>query len=93
VNKRKQPGLIYNRIKDFRKSAGLTQEDAARQSSVHMLPFSKAERGITNPRLATKKKLATFFNTTIEYLFPVDGEGQPLLREDVDRKEEEVIAA
>ena len=89
--RKKRPGLIYNRVREFRMNVGLKQADVAQLVGLRELAIAEAERGKTDPRLTTKKKLAELFDTTIEYLFPVDEEGQPLLQEDV--KKEEAIAA
>lgn len=60
--------MYKNKVKDYRKSMGLTQKELASKVDVTNDYISQIERGRI-PGMDTAQKLAKFFNTTIDELF------------------------
>ena len=63
---------MENRIKELRASAGLRQEDLARQVSVSRQTIISLENGRYNPSLELAWKLSRALGTSIEDLFSFD---------------------
>ena len=57
-----------NRIKLLRKEKKISQVKLAEVLGVHQTAISQWETGRTNPDLDTAKKLAAYFNVTLDYL-------------------------
>ena len=57
-----------NNIKILRRKKDMTQGELAKQVHVTQTSVSQWESGKTNPDTQTTKKLAEFFNVTIDYL-------------------------
>ena len=57
-----------NNIKLLRTKMGMSQEQLAKQVLVTQTAVSQWEKGRTFPDVKKKKKLATLFNVTIDYL-------------------------
>ncbi|MBO6053849.1 MAG: helix-turn-helix domain-containing protein [Clostridia bacterium] len=57
-----------NRIKQLRKEKSISQVKLAEVLGVHQTAISQWETGRTNPDLDTAKKLAAYFNVTLDYL-------------------------
>ncbi|MCH5179908.1 MAG: helix-turn-helix domain-containing protein [Erysipelotrichales bacterium] len=55
-------------LKILRKSLGLTQQQLADKLFVNRNTYQNYEAGTTEPDFATVKKIASFFNVTIDYL-------------------------
>ncbi len=59
---------LGERLRRLRRSAGLSQEELARQAGVKALQISKYERGIYAPRAAVLGRIAVALETTTDYL-------------------------
>lgn len=57
-----------NRIEELRKKAGLNQTELGKILHLSQKAISRYESGSAEPDLSTIKKIATFFNVTIDYL-------------------------
>ena len=79
----------YNRVGELKKDKGLTQEYIGRRLDMSLTAIGEIVRGKRNPRAKTKKILADFFNVSVEYLFPVDDDGRPMLRPQEEGKQTE----
>ncbi|MFC1949582.1 helix-turn-helix transcriptional regulator [Chloroflexota bacterium] len=60
---------MKNRLEEFRKKSGMTQEMLADRLEVSRQTISSLESGRYNPSILLAFKLARFFNVTIEELF------------------------
>ncbi|OGF26919.1 transcriptional regulator [Candidatus Falkowbacteria bacterium RIFOXYB2_FULL_34_18] len=60
---------MENNIKQFRKNAGLTQDDLATKVGVRRETIVFLEQGKYSPSLKLALNIAKEFNTTIEELF------------------------
>ena len=56
------------RIKQERKKAKLTQEEAAKQLGITRAAYTLYETGKTQPSLETAKKLADLYKVSLDYL-------------------------
>lgn len=65
-----------NRLKQLRKENGLSQLDLGVILDIPQNLISNYERGKRNPNLTTIKKLATYFNVSIDYLVGFSDERQ-----------------
>ena len=63
---------LNNRIKEYRKSKGVTQEELARAAEVTRQTIISLENGKYNASLQLAHKLAKFFGVDIEDLFIFD---------------------
>lgn len=57
-----------NRLKELRERQGLTLDDIQQKTGIKRATFSRYENEKSEPKLATWKKLAGFFNVDIGYL-------------------------
>ena len=64
---------MENRVEQFRKEQGLSQEDFARAIRVSRQTVSSIETGRYNPSLDLAFDIADFFGKTIEEIFIQDG--------------------
>jgi putative transcriptional regulator len=60
---------MKNRLEEFRKKCGMTQEILADRLEVSRQTIGSLESGRYNPSILLAFKLARFFNVTIEELF------------------------
>jgi putative transcriptional regulator len=60
---------MNNNIKQLRKSAGLRQEDLAKQLGVSRQTIIAIENNKYNPTLELAMKMAELLETTVEHLF------------------------
>lgn len=68
---------MNNRLADFRKEQGVTQEELADALEVSRQTISSIENGRYNPSIVLAFKIAGFFHATIEQIFIYDeGEGE-----------------
>jgi transcriptional regulator with XRE-family HTH domain len=51
--------VLGERIRERRENLGLSQEDVAHLSSMHVSNFGKIERGLANPSLHTMLRIAS----------------------------------
>lgn len=56
------------KLRELRKNAGLTQQQLAEKLFVNRNTYQNYEAGTTQPDFATLRKIAEFFNVTIDYL-------------------------
>ena len=63
---------MKNRIKEFRKRVGYTQEDLAIKMKVTRQTINAIENNKYNPTLELAMKLAKFLETSVEQLFLID---------------------
>lgn len=57
------------RVRELRESLGLTLRDVERATGVSNATVCHIEQGF-DPQLSTARKLAEFFGTTVEHLWP-----------------------
>lgn len=53
-----EPAVFAANVKRARKAAGMTQEQVADASGIHVTEVSRIERGLRDPRISTVLKLA-----------------------------------
>lgn len=68
------------RIKDLREDKDLLQKDVAEFLNISQTNYSKYELGKINIPINTLKKLALFFDTSIDYLLGLTDEQKPYPR-------------
>lgn len=68
------------RLRDFREDKDLSQQKMAELLNVAQTTYSDYERGKINIPLDTLKKLALFFDTSIDYLLELTDESKPYPR-------------
>ena len=71
------------RIKDMREDKDLIQKDVAEVLNVSQTNYSKYELGKINIPINTLKKMAIFFDTSIDYLLGLTDEIKPYPRKNV----------
>ncbi len=59
---------MYQRIRDLREDADLTQTQIAKQLGMSQTGYSKYETGENDIPTATLIRLARFYNTSVDYL-------------------------
>ncbi|MDR4436092.1 MULTISPECIES: helix-turn-helix domain-containing protein [Bacillus subtilis group] len=72
--------MFNKKLITLRKSKKLTQEEMANKIGVHRGTYANYERGHRQPDYDTLKKIADFFEVTIDYL--LDQESEPIIREE-----------
>ena len=60
--------VIYKRIRDLREDKDLTQKDLANYLNVSQKSYSRYERGERTIAPEILSKIATFHDTTVDYL-------------------------
>ena len=68
------------RLRDFREYRDISQQKMAELLNVAQTTYSDYERGKINIPLDTLKKLALFFDTSIDYLLELTDEAKPYPR-------------
>ena len=68
------------RIKDLREDKDMLQKDIADLLNISQTNYSKYELGKINIPINTLKKLALFFDTSIDYLLGLTNEKKPYPR-------------
>lgn len=71
------------RIKDMREDKDLLQKDVAEVLNVSQTNYSKYELGKINIPINTLKKMAIFFDTSIDYLLGLTDEINPYPRKNI----------
>ena len=61
--------MLVNRVKDFRKGGGLTQEELANRAGVSRQTIISIEKNKVIPGLDVALKISTSLNTPINKLF------------------------
>ncbi|WP_286058063.1 helix-turn-helix domain-containing protein [Bacillus mojavensis] len=72
--------MFNKKLIALRKSKKLTQEEMANKIGVHRGTYANYERGHRQPDYDTLKKIADFFEVTIDYL--LDQDFEPIIREE-----------
>jgi putative transcriptional regulator len=67
---------ILNSIKDYRKTAGLTQEGLAKAMGVSRQTIISIEKGKYVPSLPLALRMARFFGRSTDEMFQLDEESQ-----------------
>ena len=68
---------MHERIRNLREDKDLTQKDMATILNVAQTTYSDYELGKINIPLDTLKRIARFFNTSIDYLLELTDEKMP----------------
>ncbi len=68
---------MHMRIRDLREDKDLNQKQMAELLNIAQTTYSDYERGKINIPIATLKKLASFFDTSIDYLLEQTDEKSP----------------
>ena len=71
---------MLQRLRDFREDKDISQQKMAELLNVAQTTYSYYERGKINIPLDTLKKLALFFDTSIDYLLELTDEAKPYPR-------------
>lgn len=71
---------MYRRIRDFREDMDISQKKMAELLNIAQTTYSDYELGKINISLDTLKKLALFFDTSIDYLLELTDEPKPYPR-------------
>ena len=71
---------MLQRLRDFREDKDISQKKMAELMNVAQPTYSDYERGKINIPLDTLKKLALFFDTSIDYLLELTDESKPYPR-------------
>lgn len=66
--------VIVNKVQEFRRGAGLTQEDLAEQVGVSRQTVIAIEKGNYTPSVLLALKIAKIFDQQVEALFAVSYE-------------------
>lgn len=66
-----------NRLRDLREDRDLKQDDIAKVLNVSQTNYSKYELGKINIPLETLKKLARFYDTSIDYILGLTKRKKP----------------
>lgn len=78
------------RLKELREVKGISQKELANYLNLTQVQISKYELGKNEPDLSTTKKIATYFNVTIDYLLGTPEEDIILISKDDFKKFKEV---
>ncbi|MFR2787289.1 MAG: helix-turn-helix domain-containing protein [Clostridia bacterium] len=65
------------RLKDLREDKDLKQEDIANLLNISQTNYSKYELGKVNIPINSLKLLASFFNTSVDYILGITNEIKP----------------
>ncbi len=68
---------MHERIRNLREDKDLTQKDMAAILNIAQTTYSDYELGKINIPLDTLKRIARFFNTSIDYLLELTDEKMP----------------
>lgn len=69
-----------NRLKDLREDSDLTQEKMAEFLGCSQATYSRYEKGNINVPIDILKKLAEFYNVSIDYIMKLTNEKRPYKR-------------
>ena len=71
---------MYKRLRDLREDKDMTQKQIGKILEMSQTGYSQYELGINDIPTAVLKKLALFYNTSVDYLLDLTGEPKPYLR-------------
>ena len=69
------------RLKDLREDRDLKQEEIAKILNISQTNYSKYELGKINIPISSLKKLAEYYNTSVDYLLGLTNEIKPYPRQ------------
>lgn len=69
------------RLKDLREDRNLKQEEIAKMLNISQTNYSKYELGKINIPISSLKKLAKYYNTSVDYLLGLTNEIKPYPRQ------------
>ena len=69
------------RLKDLREDRNLNQEEIAKMLNISQTNYSKYELGKINIPISSLKKLAKYYNTSVDYLLGLTNEIKPYPRQ------------
>ena len=69
------------RLKDLREDRDLNQEEIAKMLNISQTNYSKYELGKINIPISSLKKLAEYYNTSVDYLLGLTSEIKPYPRQ------------
>lgn len=69
------------RLKDLREDRDLKQEEIAKMLNISQTNYSKYELGKINIPISSLKKLAKYYNTSLDYLLGLTNEIKPYPRQ------------
>ncbi len=69
------------RLKDLREDRDLKQEEIAKILNISQTNYSKYELGKINIPISSLKKLAEYYNTSVDYLLGLTSEIKPYPRQ------------
>ena len=69
--------IFVLRLKDLREDKDLKQEDIANLLNISQTNYSKYELGKVNIPINSLKVLASFFNTSVDYILGLTNETKP----------------
>lgn len=69
------------RLKDLREDRDLNQEEIAKMLNISQTNYSKYELGKINIPISSLKKLAKYYNTSLDYLLGLTNEIKPYPRQ------------
>jgi len=64
--------LLKEKLKYLRENLGLSQSQIANKLNLSRVNYNRYEKGGRTPDNETLKRIATFYNVTIDYLFGID---------------------
>ena len=76
------------KLKELRKKAGLTQVELADKLQIKRITYNKYEIGENLPNIPTIKKIAKFYNVSLDYLLENETVNQIDMSEFSDEKKE-----
>jgi transcriptional regulator with XRE-family HTH domain len=82
---------IGERLKQLREARGLSQLELAKRTGINNHSLSNYERGHRKPPLEAQKKLAEFYNVTIDYLVNGNEEAPVQTLDDFFANNQEII--
>lgn len=74
---------MYKRIKDLREDMDLTQSTLAKYLNMSQNSYSQYETDTNKVPVEVLKKLAVFYDTSIDYLVELTDERKPYKRKDI----------
>lgn len=79
--------MNYERIRDLRLDAGLTQKEVAKVVNVKQNTYSQYEIGVLNYPLDVVIKLAVYYGTSVDYLVGLTDNPAPYERRTANSQE------
>lgn len=80
---------LGERIRQLREESEMTGEQLGKKLNVSKQSISKWENDTSNPDIDTIRKIASIFNTTVDYLSGNSDIRNPYITEGIESKEEE----